>query len=117
MAAQGDLQNGGLVTHLTDLSSSTTSFAETLDFIQAQPDRKCVPVKGLPICADNQNAGIAVDLPARGAAIMMSDADFESISVELQTMCRIMGKNCTYQTQALIAGMKQTLQAKRVRGF
>lgn len=106
----GDLSSGGLVTHLTDSNTAILSFTETLDFLDAQVDRSCVPVPGLPVCADTQ-IGNPITLSARGAAIALSSADFQILITEIETMCRQAGSSCTYQTQAIIAAMKRHLHA------
>lgn len=66
-----------------------------VDFLEAQPARTCVPVPGLPVCADKQE-GAQAALPARGAAIVMSSDDWGAMKTELETACRQLGKQCSY---------------------
>lgn len=54
-----------------------------MDILLAQPERP-----------DPDNPGQT--LPAHGAAIFMSAADFTAFKTEHETMCRELGKSCTY---------------------
>ena len=74
--------------------------------LHAQPKRTCVPVPGFNICADNQT-GNAVELPERGAAIVMSSDDWGVMATELETACRLLKKVCSYQTMRAIIKMKE----------
>jgi hypothetical protein len=76
-----------------------------LDFVSPQQARTCVPVTGMPVCADDQTTGTPVNLPARGAAIIMSDQDWGTMKTELQVACRELKSLCSYQTQQIL-GLK-----------
>lgn len=104
-AAQGHLSLGGICSHLISSDTFTLSFAEMVDFIDAQPDRTCVPVPGMKVCADDQTTGTAVDLPARGGAIITSAEDWGTLKTELETACREMGKGCSYAVKQSISAL------------
>lgn len=98
----GKLSAGGICSHITDSLTSDLSFNEMIDMIEAQPARKCVPVPGFNICADDQTKGIPLDLPLRGGAIIMPASDATLLLTELQISCRMLGKRCSYQTKAIL---------------
>jgi hypothetical protein len=104
-AVAGDLSGGGICSHLLDATTLSLSFTEMVDFLDAQPDRSCVQVPGMPVCADDQSTGVAVKLPARGAAIVMSAADWGTMKTELEVACRELGKGCSYAVQKAVANM------------
>lgn len=83
-----------------------------LDFLSAQPDRTCVPVPGMNVCADDQTAGTPIKLPARGAAIAQSSADWDEEHTELETACREMGKGCSYAAQQALARTRNALSTR-----
>lgn len=81
--------------------------------LDAQPAKHCVPVghwkekkeitdpdiwiPDLNVCKEDQSTGVAIDLPARGSAIFVQpDSDNEK-KIELETLCRMVGKNCKYE--------------------
>ena len=105
VSVKGDLSAGGGAAPSNTTTTEDLSFSEMLDFIDAQPARTCVPVPGLPVCADDQTKGVPVALPARGGAIMMSSKDWTQLKTELQAACRMLKSACSYQTQALL-GLK-----------
>lgn len=106
-APAGKLSQGGLCTHLTNNKTSLLTFNELIDFIEAQPERTCVPVPGFPVCADDQSQGVPVKMPARGAAFILSASDFGQIALELQEGCRMLGKRCSFQMQLLVEKLNQ----------
>lgn len=73
-----------------------------LDLINPQEDRTCVPLAGMPVCADDQSSGKAVDLPARGGSFVISESDFGQLKTEVDQMCREMGPSCTIAQQRAI---------------
>lgn len=77
---------------------------EMIDFLEAQPARHCAPIPGMNVCADNPN-GVAIDLPARGAAIAMSSADWAEKKNELDEACRILGGRCSLQVKQIIENL------------
>jgi len=81
------------------------TFNEFLDFLEAQPERDCVPVPSMNVCADDQTQGVRSHLPARGAAIVMSADDWGRKKTELGQACREMGASCSYSMRAAILGM------------
>jgi hypothetical protein len=98
----GILSAGGICSHLIGSETHDLSFKEMLDFIGAQPQRTCVPVPGMTICADDQTSGIPQVLPSRGAAIMLSSEDTRQLLTELAVMCRALGRRCSYATRRAI---------------
>jgi hypothetical protein len=95
-AVAGKLSAGGICSHLISDKTGHLSFSEMIDFLEAQPERTCVPVPGMSVCADDQSMGIAVKLSARGAALAMSADDWGTMKTELEVACRMLGKRCTY---------------------
>lgn len=104
-----NMQDGAICSRLVSADTNTLTFDEFIDMINAQAARNCAPVPGFNICADNQT-GTAASLPARGAAIVISSDDFGNILTELETMCRMLGAQCSYQTQ-----IKTLIQAQKSR--
>ncbi len=51
--------------------------------------------------------------PAHPAGIFQSAADYEKDSVEIQEMCRMLGKKCSYAVQQIIAGRQLLLDAAK----
>lgn len=100
-APAGKLSAGGICTHLISPEKTFISFNEILDMLEAQPERECVPVPGLSVCADNQN-GTPQKIPARGAAIIMSAEDWGAMKTELEEACRKLGKRCSYEVRQMI---------------
>ncbi len=100
-AADGLVSVGGICTHSLSSKTAVLSPAEFIDFLESQPKRHCVPVPDFNICSDDQ-AGVAVDLPARGAAIGMSSDDWGTMKTELDEACRELGPKCTLSVKALI---------------
>jgi hypothetical protein len=98
--------DGSFCSHLISATSINLTLNETLDFLNAQPQRFCVPVLGMPICADDQLQGTQVMMSARGAAIFMSDQDWNTMKTELEEACRELGSSCSYATQSMIARFK-----------
>jgi hypothetical protein len=115
-AIQDQVSQGAICSHLISTSTSVLTFAETIDFLEAQPVRSCVPVPGMTVCADDQTTGTPLSIPARGAAIIISSADWEVLSTEIQQMCREMGKSCTYgpaSPAALMARLTQQMTRQK----
>ncbi len=99
----GVLSAGGICSNLIGPATNDLTFVEFLDFLSAQPvPRRCVPVLGMSVCKEDQSAGVAVDLPARGPAIGMSAEDFGFVVQELAIMCRMLGKRCSYEIQTYV---------------
>lgn len=103
------MQAGLDCSHLTGDAVDSLSFAESLDFLQPQPERTCAPAAVPGVCADNAT-GTPVVIPGRAGAICFSADDARAVFTELATMCRAMGKRCTYQTQAVLARLRARLQ-------
>lgn len=76
-----------------------------LDFMDAEPARTCVPVPNFQVCADDQTTGTPVALPARGAAIMMSAADWGAMKTALEVACRELGNSCSYAIKKQISAL------------
>lgn len=98
----GKLSAGSICSRLTTSDTNDLTFKETLDLLEAQSDRTCVAVQGFSVCSDNQNEGVPIKLPSRGAAIIMSSEDFKTLITELEMACRELGDRCTYSTAQII---------------
>lgn len=48
--------------------------------------------------------------PARAGAVCESTNDYGAKKTALEQACRILGKNCTYEMQQAIEGMKQVIE-------
>lgn len=70
--------------------------------LEAQDERSCVPVPGMEICADDQSKGIPIKMPARGAGLILSSKDADSLLTELSQACRRLGAECSYDTRQVI---------------
>lgn len=79
---------------------SALSYLETIDFLEPQHERECVPVPGFNVCADNQDQGLKVKLPARAGAVMESDADFTAQKNAFEKACVELGNRCTPEMRA-----------------
>lgn len=104
-AVAGILSAGGICAHSNSPETYDLTFKEYLDFLEAQPERKCVPIPGTTICADDQSHGAVEDIPARGAAICMSSQDWNTMKTELEAACRQLGAQCSYAVKSAIARM------------
>lgn len=91
---------------------TSLSYRETIDFLEAQPERTCVPIKGMSVCADNQS-GTPVKLPARPGADFESDDDFTAAKTELEQACAELKDRCSPETRARLARL--TAARKRFR--
>jgi hypothetical protein len=65
--------------------------------LRAQKARSCVPVKGMNICKEDQSSGAAIALPARGSGIFVQAEDDNEKKIEIETLCRMAGQNCSYE--------------------
>jgi hypothetical protein len=74
------------------------SYREYIDFLEAQPERTCVPVPGMNVCADDQAHGVPVKLPARAPADAESDDDFTDIKTVLEQACAELKDRCSPET-------------------
>lgn len=87
-------------------ATCTLTANELIDMIDAQPsDRTCVPACGLPVCAEDQSTGTPMTVPARGASIIMTSADWGEKKTELDLACRELGNRCSIAIAAFIRGM------------
>lgn len=75
-------------------TTSEMNFDETLDFLEAQPERPDPATPGQM-------------LPARGAAACMSADDFGRLKTSIELACRMLGKRCTYEMRQAIAGISR----------
>lgn len=107
-AVAGDIRAGGLCSHLIGSDTNDLTFQEMLDFLTPQKARHCVPVPGMTVCSEDQSKGAPVDLPARGAAIVISSADAYTMLTEVAVMCRMLGKRCSYATKQVINNLLRT---------
>jgi hypothetical protein len=82
----GQLQNGGLCSHLLTPATSVLSFTEFVAFLE--------PAAKTPTS------------PARGGAICMSSQDWGTMKTELETACRELGSKCSYATAQAIERIK-----------
>lgn len=101
-AVAGDLSYGANCAHLTSSETNILTLDETLDLLNPQEARKCVPVPGYNVCQDDQTVGEKKDLPARGGAVMIPADDFSLIDTELREACRELGSRCSYATQEVL---------------
>lgn len=122
-AVAGVLSGGMDCSHLIGSSTSTLTFAEALDFLGPAAERTCVQVGhwvntpppadpewqiDVPgVCAQDQTQGVPSKVPARGAAICMSSTDFRLVHDELATMCRLLGKRCSYATHVILEHLER----------
>ena len=105
-AAQGLVANGGICSHTQSDDTQLLSMRELLDLIEAQPnDRFCVPKKDLPVCSDDQSAGVKVMLPARGASIILSSGTWITMKGDLEQACRELGSRCSLELKNTIKKM------------
>lgn len=94
-SAAGLVMNGGLCAHMISSDTCTLSYTEILDLLEAHPnDRTCITACGLPVCADDQSVGVAQLVKARGASVIMTDADWAEKKMELEQACRELGNSC-----------------------
>lgn len=113
-AADGKLSIGQICTHSLNSDETTLTSAEAFDFLEAQPERTCVPVPGFNVCSHDQTTGAPVDLPARGAAIAQSALDYAMETGELETACRLLGSKCTVALQTMVARRQVLLRKMRI---
>lgn len=71
------------------------SMQEMFDFLEPQNARRCVPVPGFNVCADDQTQGQPVDLPARAGALCRSDDDFTAQKIAVEQACALLKNRCT----------------------
>lgn len=103
-AFAGTFEAGAICGHMRAGDTCDLSLDEMLDFMQAQPNaRLCVTKCGLPVCADDQTVGKAVNLAPRGAAIAMSSLDWGGLKTDLETACRVLGDKCSYEVKKAIS--------------
>ena len=93
----GDITAGSICAHTNIEKPISLTFKETLEMLQAQQARHCIPVDGLNVCKEDQSTGTAIDLPARGSAIFVQPDDDSEKKIELETLCRMAGKSCKYE--------------------
>lgn len=98
----GKLSAGGICSHLISPATHDLTLYEMIDFLEAQPERECIPVPGFEICQKNPTSGTLQKLPARGAAIIMPAKDWGELKQELELACRYMGQHCTRKMRALL---------------
>lgn len=98
----GSITAGGICSHLLTTDTLDLTEREFIDMIKAQPDRVCVPVKGLNICSDDQSSGLAIHLPARGASILMFSDEWGEMKTELAMLCRMAGRKCKSWVQDML---------------
>ena len=106
----GLLSAGGSCSHLTTSDTKDLTFVELIDMIEAQNARTCVPVPGFNICAQDQSKGELVNLPARGAALILSSDDAGTLITELATACRKLGSSCTYEMRQGIRNISRLIK-------
>jgi len=99
------MSEGGGCSHLISTATFKLSEAEMIDLLLPQQERTCVPVLGLPVCADDQTQGTLVVLPARGASIIMTSSDWGTFETELEEACRELGSRCSMSLQKAISVM------------
>lgn len=89
----GTLSAGAICAHTLTSETNDLSMDEFLDFLEAEPERP-----------DPNNP--SQTLPAHGAALCMSPADWNLMKTELEQACREMGTRCTLAVQKLIVQLK-----------
>ncbi len=87
---------GAICAHTNNDLTEDLTLAELLDMLEAQPERECVPVKGMNVCKEIQ-IGDKIKLPARGAALIISSEDWAEKKTEMEITCRKMGNKCKYE--------------------
>jgi hypothetical protein len=92
-SAAGKLLAGAICSHTLTSETFDLTFDELVDMLEAQPERP-----------DPKNSGVV--LPARGAAIIMSDEDFGEFKTELESACRMLGRRCSYATRQMLQRLK-----------
>lgn len=107
----GRLSDGASCSNTATHQITRLSINETIDFLEAQAPRHCVPVPGIAVCSDHQEIGVPIDLPERGAAIFRSLEDEGKLHTALETACRLLGPRCSYQTRQFIAEHKKQIQS------
>lgn len=80
---------------------------ETIDFLEPQPERECVPVPKTTICTRLAPTPErpAVKLPERAGAVCRSTEDAKKLKVALEQACRDLGRRCSYEVKQAIRGM------------
>lgn len=119
LAGRLSAMGGGICAHLRSPATNDLTFKELIDMLEAQPDRECIPlctvyklVSGKPVCVDFLNIcaenplpdEVTVKLPARGAAIIMQDSDWNEFKTEAEIACRMLGRRCKYEFKELLRG-------------
>jgi hypothetical protein len=86
-------------TNTTAQSSFSLDYGETIDLLEAQPARTCVPAGdgSLSVCATDQSMGTPVDMQARAGAVIIESTQYAANMIALESMCRDLQKYCTYQ--------------------
>lgn len=85
----GRIQFGGICAETHTETTRDLTYIELMDMLEAQEDRP-----------DPQDATRV--LPAHGAAIIMTTADFGSFKTELEVACRLLKSKCSYEVQQAI---------------
>lgn len=90
-----------------DQTSAITqlSYRETLEMLEPQPDRLCVPVPEMNICRDDPAGGKPVKLLARPGADLISDEDFTDLKTVLEQACAELRDRCSPETKARLAAL------------
>jgi len=101
-AVAGKLSAGLNCAHLRSDATFELDFNHAIEFLEARPERP-----------DPDHPGQT--LPAKGAAICLPSADYATVATELELACRLLGKQCTYETQKLIAGIKARMPTGETR--
>jgi hypothetical protein len=85
-------------------STYQLDFRETVDFLEPQPERTCVPkFQGMNVCASDQTHGALAVLPKRSGAIMQSADDYAKRKSALEEACRVLGNRCSPEIQQALA--------------
>lgn len=103
----GKLSAGGTCSHSEEAGTFTLTFNEILDLLDAQPyDRMCVPVPGLKVCQENPAPGAVIEkIEKRGASAIIEVDQYVAVKTALETACRLLRRNCTYEIKAAIKMM------------
>lgn len=86
----GKLSAGGTCTHTLSDEIHYKTFEQYIDWLSAKPERP-----------DPDHEG--QKLPPHGAALCMSANDWAAMKTELETACRLLGKNCSWAMKQTIA--------------
>ncbi len=103
----GLVSAGGICSETLSDATHELNFEEFIDMLEAQPERTCVPVPGMPVCSHDQSTGTKVLMPERGPSIIVSSSDYEKQKTALDQACRILRGRCSAALKKQIQAMEQ----------